>query len=92
VTRPTTAANATSANREQFTDSLVTFIRDELRGGNAVAVDADTYLFEQGVIDSLKILRLIAFVEHWTGAAIADSEIVMGNFRSVRRIAEHFVR
>lgn len=89
-TRPA-AANPASVNREQFTDRLITFIRGELLGDSGATLDADTYLFDQGVIDSLKILRLIAFVEHWTGAAIPDSEIVMGHFRSVRTIAEHFV-
>ncbi len=55
-----------------------------------VVVDADTPLFATGLIDSLRILRLIAWTEHATGQRIADRSIRMDNFRTVRRIAEVF--
>jgi acyl carrier protein len=78
-----------SAPVDRFIDALVDFIQHELSVSTR-ALDADTYLFD-GVIDSLKILRLIAFVENWTGRTIPDRDVVMKNFRSVRTIAERFV-
>ena len=73
-----------------FEDRLLTFVRGELLEGRAVHVDADTYLFDAGMIDSLKILRLIAFVEMQIGRKIADREVVMERFRSVRAMADWF--
>jgi nucleoside-diphosphate-sugar epimerase/acyl carrier protein len=69
---------------------LLDFVRATLLNGRAVSIDADTYLFDGGLIDSLKILQLIAFVETEIGRSIADPEVVMENFRSVRVIAERF--
>lgn len=69
---------------------LLRFVRTELLDGRAVPLDAETYLFGDGMIDSLKILRLIAFVELRIGRTIPDRDIVMANFRSVRAIIEHF--
>jgi acyl carrier protein len=56
-----------------------------------VPVDADTPLFENGLVDSIRILKLIAWTETRIGRTIADREIRMDNFRSVRRIAAVFV-
>lgn len=73
-----------------FTDALLRFVREDLLEGRDVAIDPDTYLFEDGVVDSLGILTLIAFVEQRCGRPIPDSEIVMEHFRSIRAIARHF--
>jgi len=69
---------------------ILDFVRTSLLGGRAVPIDADTYLFDEGLIDSLKILQLIAFIESDIGRPIPDSDVVMGNFRSVRTIAARF--
>lgn len=69
---------------------LLQFIRTELLDGRVIPIDADTYLFDDGMIDSLKILRLIAFVELRLGRRLADREIVMPHFRSVRAITARF--
>ena len=73
-----------------FTDALLRFVREDLLAGRDVSIDPDTYLFEDGVVDSLAILPLIAFVEQQCGRSIPDNEIVMEHFRSIRTIARHF--
>jgi acyl carrier protein len=40
-----------------------------------------------GAIDSLGVLRLVAFVEKRFGARIPDREIVPGTFESLERLA-----
>ena len=55
-----------------------------------VTVDADTPLFASGLINSIRILRIIAWTEHATGRRIPDAAIRMDNFRTVRRIADVF--
>lgn len=55
-----------------------------------VTVDSDTPLFANGLINSIRILKLIAWTEHVTGRRIPDTAIRMDNFRTARRIADVF--
>jgi len=66
------------------------FVRRELVGPGAGPIDEETYLFDEGLVDSLKILQLIAFIEMQTGREIPDRDVVMANFRTVRTIARRF--
>jgi acyl carrier protein len=72
-------------------EKLLAYINTELRRDGALHA-LDTPLFEDGGIDSLQILKLIAFVEWISGRKIPDEEIVMKNFRTVNTIAAHFER
>jgi acyl carrier protein len=73
-----------------FEARLLQFVRRELLGEHGGAIDEETYLFDDGLVDSLKILQLIAFVELETGRTIPDRDVVMANFRTVRTIAQQF--
>lgn len=55
-----------------------------------VTIDADTPLFANGLIDSIRILRLIAWTEHALDVRIPDTRIRMDYFRTVRTIADTF--
>ncbi len=72
--------------------ALLEFINRELLAEKQGAVDALTPLFQEGWIDSLKILQLIAFLEVQRGADIPDREIVMDRFQNVRAICGHFLQ
>jgi acyl carrier protein len=76
----------------QFEIALVDFINRELLFGSKQTIDLDSPLFEDGIIDSLKILHLLAFIESAIGRPIPDQEIVMKHFRTVHVIAERFAR
>jgi acyl carrier protein len=69
---------------------LLAYINGELLSGKGVQAASDTRLFEDGWIDSLSILKLIAFIELMTGQEIPDEQVVMENFQSVNQIAHHF--
>ncbi|MBA2301356.1 MAG: acyl carrier protein [Acidobacteria bacterium] len=71
-------------------DALLGFVREDLLAGRDVDLDADTYLFEEGMVDSLGILRLIAFLELEIGRPIEDREVVMEHFRTIRTMDERF--
>lgn len=71
-------------------DKLLSYINRELLTDPARRAAPDTPLFEDGWIDSLKILQLIAYIEVMIGRNIPDEEIVMKNFRTVTVIVEHF--
>lgn len=55
-----------------------------------VTIDADTPLFANGLIDSIRVLRLIAWTEHALDLRIPDARIRMDYFRTVRSIADTF--
>ena len=57
-----------------------------------VIIEADTPLFANGLIDSIRVLRLIAWTEHALDLRIPDSRIRMDYFRTVRSIADTFAR
>jgi acyl carrier protein len=50
----------------------------------------NTLLFETGLIDSIRILDLIAFIEVTIGASIPDHAIRLENFRSIAAIGGAF--
>ena len=56
-----------------------------------VHVDAETPLFSTRLLDSLRVLELIAFTEQAIGLPIPDSHIRMDNFQTVARIAAVFL-
>ena len=55
-----------------------------------VIIEAETPLFEGGLINSIRILELIAWTEVATGSRIPDRMIRMDNFASPGRIAAVF--
>ena len=71
--------------------SLLRFVNDDLLAASEKKVSQDTLLFDDGWIDSMKILQLIAFLEVKSGRKIPDELIVMERFRTVSVIAENFL-
>ena len=69
-------------------ESLLQWLNERMAPDN-VTIQADTPLFE-GIIDSMKVLELIAWTEKETGQTIPDQKIVMINFSTARRVAEVF--
>ena len=71
-------------------EQLLSYVNAELLAERNLRAETDTPLFADGWIDSLSILKLIAYVELLIGREIPDQEIVMENFQTVDTIAEHF--
>jgi nucleoside-diphosphate-sugar epimerase/acyl carrier protein len=69
---------------------ILGFVTTRLLGDCPGPIDEETALFDEGMIDSLKILQLIAFIETEIGRTIPDADIVMDNFRTVRTMAARF--
>ena len=76
--------------RETFVRETVAWINRRLAPPGHV-VHPTTPLFADGLIDSIRILRLIAWTEQAIGRRIPDEQIRMDYFRDVERIAETFV-
>jgi acyl carrier protein len=85
----------TLTNLDEFRTALLDFIHDVLptldrRPRQQWRVETDTPLFETGLIDSLAILHLMAFVEQFTGRAVPPRRVVMKHFRTANAIVETF--
>jgi acyl carrier protein len=73
-------------------EQLLQYINGELLAGGGRVATEDTPLFDDGWINSLQILKLIAWIEVALGCDIPDDQVVMKNFRTVRTIVDHFLR
>jgi acyl carrier protein len=69
---------------------LITLIRDKLSKDSSVAVDSQSQLFAERIIDSINILPLVGFVEQKLGRPLRDDELVMPRFASVEAIVRAF--
>lgn len=70
---------------------LLDFTRERLATREvADSITIDTRLFEDRVIDSLKVLELIAYLQSILGRKIPDTQIVLANFKSIATIARVF--
>lgn len=85
----TTIAASRAAHVAAFTAALLAWLNARFAPDGPV-IAADTSLFEGGLINSLRILELIAWTERATGRTIPDAQIRMDHFHSARRIAERF--
>ena len=63
------------------------FIVDEIMlGDRRTKLAPDDSLISSGILDSLALLRLIAFIEEQVGIAINDGEVVPDNFQTLNDI------
>jgi acyl carrier protein len=68
---------------------LAEYITRELGKGRTTTVGLDDDLLGSGVIDSLGILQLVAFVEDQFGIQIPDEDVVLENFQSVAALTNY---
>ena len=76
--------------REDFVARMLAWLNDDVAPTGA-DVRADTLLFATRLLDSLRVLELIAYTEQAIGGTIPDSQIRMDNFQTVARIATVFI-
>jgi acyl carrier protein len=82
-------------SREAFAAALCDFINHELprlhsRLAVSPGVAPDTALFASGLIDSLAVLHLVAWVESALGRTLSLEEVVMSRFQTANAIAASF--
>lgn len=75
--------------RDRFVAELVAWLNRKL-APPGVVIGPATPLFAGRLIDSIRILEIIAWVERAIGRRVADSEIRMDNFHTAERIAAVF--
>ena len=71
----------------QIESILSDFIQTDLaKGVKLKAVDPNASLIHEGIIDSMAILHLFAFIEDRFGITIADNEMILDNFQTIHNI------
>jgi acyl carrier protein len=82
-------------SRDEFKHALIDFVAGPLFLRHAkltrvVPIDGATPLFETGIIDSLGIVDLLAFVETAIGGPVPMRKVDMRYFATVDRICQSF--
>jgi acyl carrier protein len=78
---------------EQIFDALASFLAREGTGrGTAIAVAPDTDIIGEGLVDSLGIFKLIAFVEESFTVTIEPDEVLLENFQTLRALRNLIVK
>jgi acyl carrier protein len=72
-----------------YENALAEFVRNELLHGRKVALADDTDLLSAGIVDSLGILRLVAFIEDRFSVKVPDEDVVFENFQSIRTMVDY---
>jgi acyl carrier protein len=73
-----------------FEESLVAFVTELAAHKARRPVRLNTPLFTSGILDSLKVLDLICFVESALGIRIPDHRVTLENFKSIKAISDAF--
>ena len=69
--------------------AVESFIVNEIMlGDNSTQIDPNESLINSGVLDSLALLRLIAFIEEQFNVTIEDSEVIPENLETINDIID----
>ena len=88
---PSAGTRPLSALESPFVTEMLSWLNARF-APPGVTIRADTPLFKDRLIDSIRILELIAWTERAIGHEIPDRDIRTDNFASAARIAELFAR
>lgn len=82
----------TVSNSNLFDQRLIQFIGELCqKTGTDISVGLDTKLFENKLINSIRILDIMAFVETELEISIDDDKMSMEYFQTPRKIVETFI-
>lgn len=65
------------------------FLRDNLLFADADSLSENDSFLEKGIVDSMGILHLIAFVEERYGIHAEDRELITDNWDSIARMSRY---
>lgn len=68
---------------------LLDYIKKELAIGSKRNIQMDDDLLSAGIIDSLGVLQLVAFIEDQFKIQMPDEDVVLENFQSVNALTSY---
>ena len=76
-------------SQEKILDQLSDFIGQTFPRASQKSVDVTDSLFEQGIVDSLGLLEILAYIETTFGTTVKDADVDAENFGSIEAIASY---
>lgn len=73
-------------------DSVRAFLAANFYVGDLAALQDDSSLIDQGIIDSTGVLEVVGFIEQTFGIAVEDSELLPENLDTIQGIAAYVIR
>lgn len=71
-------------DREQM---ILDYIKQDLLKGRMASLGKDDDLLDSGILNSLGILQLVAFIDERLGIQVPDEDVVYENFNSVAALS-----
>ena len=75
-------------NSKSMKSEIIEYINNQLLN-NRTTVDADRELLVSGILDSLAVMSLVAFLEKLDGRKIPPLDVTLENFNSVNAITRY---
>ena len=75
-------------NKESVIGVLQDYISTEILDGKDMGLDASTPLLEWGIINSIEIARLVAYIQSQFGVEIPSEKITIEYFKNLDSIAD----
>jgi acyl carrier protein len=72
--------------------ALMDFIKNEVMRNKNAKLSEDEDLLSAGILDSLAILQLVAYIEDQFGIKIPDEDVVFENFQSISSLSAYLER
>ena len=80
------------SDTHQLKESITTFVMNNFTRARSESFSASTNLLESGIIDSLGLLTIIAYLEEAFDIRVCDEEVVTENFGSVDAMVAYLSR
>ncbi len=68
---------------------LMEYVKNEIMRNRNARLSEDEDLLSSGILDSLGILQLVAYIEKSFGIRIPDEDVVFENFQSIQSITNY---
>jgi acyl carrier protein len=72
--------------------TILRYISEEIAIGSNKNIQTGDDLLSAGILDSLGVLQLVAFVEEQFGIQIPDEDVVMENFQSIDALSSYLTQ
>jgi len=69
--------------------AIAEYIKNEIMRNKNAKLDYDEDLLSAGILDSLAILQLVAYIEKALGIQVPDEDVIYDNFKSVNALVDY---
>ena len=69
--------------------ALIEFVKNEVMRNKNAKLNENEDLLSAGILDSLAILQLVAFIEDQFGIKVPDEDVVFENFQSINALTAY---